>query len=305
MKHIRQYEIVLEIARRGSISKAAEALGISQPTLSKLLQKTEEQLGLELFDRQSLPLKLTDFGRRYAAAGQRILDEDHLLKKELEQIKNAENLPLRVGISPSRAPYLLPELLREYRALEPNGRIVIRERNTAQLNDELLRGELDLIISLLGDNTRGFGCRPLFAESTVLALPRAMEHMDPLEILKTQPLISIGSVLRMWRSLHVILEAVGGGQPDIECQSIESALALVNGGFGAMIAPSYVADYGTLRRENILCKELPEEYRRRFKGELERQVCVFYRSDAFLTPAEKHFIQACESLSGKTPEIPH
>ena len=72
MKHIRQYEIVLEIARRGSISKAAEALGISQPTLSKLLQKTEEQLGLELFDRQSLPLKLTDFGRRYAAAGQRI-----------------------------------------------------------------------------------------------------------------------------------------------------------------------------------------------------------------------------------------
>ncbi len=299
MKHLRQYEIVIEIARRGSVSRAADALGISQPTLSKLLQKTEEQLGIELFDRQSLPMKLTDFGQRYVAAGQRILDEDRRLKKELEQIKNSENLPLRVGISPSRAPYLLPTLLREYRKLEPKGRLVIKEGNTAQLNAELQRGELDLIISLLGDNTRSFEYKSLFFENTIMAVPRSMEHMEALDILRTQPVISIGSGLRMWRSLIVILEAVGGKTPDIECQSIEAALALVDGGLGAMLIPSYIAEYGAARRTNVAFKELPEEYRQRFKGELERQVCVFYRSDAFLTLAEQRFIQACEMLFHK------
>lgn len=296
MKHLRQYEIVIEIARWGSISKAAEVLGISQPTLSKLLQKTEEQLGVALFDRRVLPLKLTDFGQRYAAAGQRILDENHQLKRELEQFKNEASRPLKVGISPSRAPYLLPELIQEYRKLEPDGRIVIREGTTDQLNAELQRGELDIIISLLGDDTRGFGSKPLFSETTILAVPPAMKGMDALEVLKTQPIISIGSGLRMWRSLNVILEAVGGKAPTIESQSIESALALVDRGLGAMLVPSYISAAGTDRWKNVVFKDLPPEYHRRFSGELERLVCVFYRNNSPLTAGEKKFIQACEVL---------
>ena len=73
MRKLRQFEFVMEIARCGSVSKAARYLNLSQPTLSKYIANLEEEIGLELFDRTTIPLKLTEAGRRYLAAGDRIL----------------------------------------------------------------------------------------------------------------------------------------------------------------------------------------------------------------------------------------
>ena len=87
MKNIRQFEIILEITRQGSISGAAETLGVSQPTLSKLVHKLEEELGLELFDRRCIPLKLTAAGECCIDAATQIMDVHHRLDKQLERIR--------------------------------------------------------------------------------------------------------------------------------------------------------------------------------------------------------------------------
>lgn len=291
---LRQFEFVMEIAKWKSISKAADSLHLAQPTLSKYLQKLESELGVELFDRTTIPIKLTRAGEKYVLAGQKVIDAEHQFQKELDELKNDKTGIVKVGISPSRAPYLLPIIIREYKRTVPDGKIIIKERNTAQLNAELQRGDLDLIISLRSDGTRGFAQEYLFSESTLLAVPEEMASLDAVKILREQPMISIGSGLRLWRVLNFILDDVGGNAPQIECQSIESALSLVKKGFGAMIVPSYIVKYGAEEQhKGVVFKKLPEVCYRHLSAELEREVCLFYRKEQFLTGVERTFIDAC------------
>ena len=296
MKSLRQFEIVIEIARQGSISKAAETLGISQSTLSKLLQKLENELQVVLFDRSVLPLKLTPAGKLYSEAGQSILNIQRQLNKDLDRIKDHSANHICIGISPSRAPYIMPDILLRYRERHPDGSVHITEGNTAQLNTALLRGEADIIISLLNDSTKAFRCVPLLKETTLLAVPEKMAVLSADEILHTQPFISIGSGLRMWESTKLIMESINRPLPEIECTSIESALSLVRKGFGAMFAPSYLAA-GCRGRGDVRFIPLPEEYYRKFPNELERSVCLFYKSDAFLSKTEESFISVCREYA--------
>ena len=299
MKNIRQFEIVTEIYRQGSISRAAESLGIAQPTLSKLLHRLEEELNTELFDRTVNPIRLTTAGKSYVDAAQKILDIEHQLEKRLDKLNNNASNDIRIGISPSRAPYIMPNLLSDYRKQCPDGKVTVRELNTVQLNAALQRGDLDIMISLLNDSTRSFRCVPLFEETTLLAVPFSMQHLSAEEILRTQPFISIGSGLKMWKSLKIIMDSLNRPAPEIECTSIESALALVKNGFGAMLVPSYLADHNDTHTDKVKFLFLPEQYYRDFANELERKVCLFYRNDAFLSDAEEKFIAVCKNTAGK------
>ena len=302
MNSLRQYEIVIEIARQGSISKAAGILHVSQPTLSKQLQKLEDKLQTELFDRSCLPLKLTHAGRSYVEAGQKILNVQHQLEKRIDRLKDNSANDIRIGISPSRAPYILPELISVYKEHFNEGKITVTENNTAQLNSALIRGDLDIIISLLNDSTKSFHCVPLFTETTLLAVPRSMWHLSAEEILCTQPFISIGNGLKMWKTLRVIMESIDRPEPDIECTSIESALSLAKSGFGAMIVPSYLANNSN-PFEGLKFIRLPEKLYSDFANELERKVCLFYRADEFLSEAEENFITACKIVAQQTEPV--
>lgn len=293
MRNLRQFEVIAEIARQGSISKAAEALRVSQPTISKFLLNVEAELGLELFDRTVIPIRLTPAGTRYLSAANKILDVHRQMEKELDDIRNSRDRVLKIGLSPSRAPYILPDLLAEYRAVHPEGKVVIRERSMRQLNDELHRGDLDLILSLLTDETRSFQHEALSVETVLIAIPNTMADMDPLHILRTQNIITIGSGLRLWKLTGKILEFVGGGEAAVECQSIESALALVKKGLGAMLVPSYIAEAPSTAA-SLAFLPLPDSCQSRFAGELKREFCVFYRSNSFLSEAERCFIDVCK-----------
>jgi len=296
MKTLRQFEVVAEIARQQSVSKAAEVLSISQPTVSRFLHNLEMDLGLELFDRTVMPLRLTLAGERYLQAANKILDANRQLEKELRDIRNTNNV-LRIGISPSRAPYIMPAILAEYRAQFPDTRIIVQERTVRQLNEGLLRGEFDLIINLLTDETRSFAYETLFTEGVLLVAPYGMAELSAEEILKNQQMITIGKGQKMWEVTEKVLTFFGGQEPMIECQSIEAALALVRRGMGAMLVPSYIAESGRGEDGVIVYKKLPPKCVKQFESDLHREVCVFYRDPAFLTQAERGFIAASRKIN--------
>lgn len=297
MKTLRQYEVVLEIARWGSVSKAAEALNVAQPTISKLLQKLESELGVELFDRTSVPISPTEAGARYIEAGRKILDADHQFEKELVEIKSNRDRKVTIGISPSRARYMLPGLITGFAKRSPETKIVIRERTTDQLNAELARGDLDLIINLSGENTGLFTKVRLFQENTLLAVPSEYYSLSPEEIIKTRPMIAISSWQLMGKAVHAIMDDIGGKTPAVECQTFESALALTQQGLGATLVPSYMAGFEKASETaNVRFLRLPEKIRKKYAALLEREVCLFYRKDQFLTSSEKEFIDVCRNI---------
>lgn len=296
MRNIRQYEIAVEIYRQGSISKAAKTMHISQPTISKLLHKLEDDLQVELFDRTCMPIKLTNAGKYFIETAQQIVDLNRQIDKQIGEIKNTANF-VCIGMSPSRASFSLASFVKAYKTRFPEGKILIKEGSTVQLNEMLLRGEADLILSLSNDSTKAFTSIPLFEEKGLLAVPEKMNGMTADEILHTQPFITLSSGMRMWEIIAAIMSRLNRPMPEIECQSVESALSLVEAGLGAMIVPSYVV--GRYREENrkVHFLKLPEHYYKNFPNELNRKVCLFYRPDQYLSLPARNFILACQDLS--------
>jgi len=292
MSYLKKYEYVISIAHNGGISQAAEELCIAQPTLSKYIKKLEEELGLELFDRSTIPIKVTPAGEQYIEAGRRMLDLDRQLQKQLQEIKSNKNSIIHVGISPSRSPYLMPAVIEAYKRKNSSGRVVIEEKTTGELIKLLAQGKLDLIISLLDEDTESFEKIDLFEEDILLAVAKNSKYCleSALDVLCSSPLINVGKGLVMWRTMQELTEELGIKTPEIECQSIESAFALVKRGLGAMLVPSYIERFGTEEQNrNVSFFSLTDETLKR-SAVYKRKVCLFYRKEQFLTQAEKEFI---------------
>ena len=295
MSQFKKFEYVIAISEAGGISQAAEKLDISQPTLSKYVKKLEGELGIELFDRSALPIKLTEAGRCYVEAGKKLIDVERQLDKQLEEIKLGKSSTVRVGISPSRSPYIMPSIIEAYKGINQNGKVIIEERTTAELSERLFRGELDLIISLLDETTADFEGEEIFTESILLAAPKKLcsEEISSLELMLSLPIISVGKGQSMRQTLCEISEEIGAPAPEIECQSIESGLALVKRGLGVMLAPSYIEAFGT-KEQNKDVVFLPVI--RKNANETERKVYIFYRKEQFLTKAERDFISSAKRV---------
>lgn len=140
----RELSYVLAIAKYQNITKAAEALYLTQPTLSKFLKALEQELGQPLFRRLGHKYLPTYAGQRYMIRARQILE----LKKELDQemgdiIKNNEGL-LKVGFPTMRGTYMLPITLPLFHERYPHVQIDVLEASSEQLVQKILDGEVDL-----------------------------------------------------------------------------------------------------------------------------------------------------------------
>lgn len=295
MSYLKKYEYIIAVSDCGGITQAAEKLNISQPTFSKYLKKIEHELGAQLFDRSTLPIKLTKAGECYVRAGRQFLDLDRQLTKQIDEIKTNINSVIKIGISPSRSPYMLPDIISLYKKKNPYGKVIIEERTTSELNKRLSIGELDLVISILDNEAESFERIELFNESIMLAIPRnqCLENLSAKEILMSSTVISVGKGQAMWQILNEIIDNMGICQPEIECQSIESALALVKKGIGVMIVPSYIAR-GSKNQNSSEISFLPLL---NVSRDYNRKICLFYRKEQFLTQSEKSFIECVKEIN--------
>lgn len=297
---MKQYEYAVTIAECGSISQAAEALSVAQPTLSRYLKKLEADLGVELFDRSTIPLSMTKAGQKYVETGRRILALEYDLKKYIDEYNKRPAL-IRVGISTSRSPYLMPVIISAYREKYPNHRIVISEGKTDELQKMLIHGDVDLMISLLDKESAAFEHIPLFDEEILLAAPKNVlcRFSSAMDMLKNSLLITVGRGQVLWQTMCSIADYVGAESPLIECQSVEAALAMVRCGLGITVIPSYISEFGAdSQNQGVEFVKLPAELSEQILSESRRTVCVFYRREQFLSAAEKVFIECARQARG-------
>lgn len=295
----KQFEYVNAVVNCGSISKAAENLNIAQSTLSKYLKKTENNIGMEIFDRSTIPIRLTKAGECYLKFGIQILDLQHQMEKQLQEIQNNQNTVIRIGISPSRSQYIMPKIIENYRKGKNLGQIIIEERKTSELTKGLENGELDLIISILDEDTKNFEQICLFEEEILLAVSNEIcNDTDSLiDILSSVPLISVGKGQTMWQTMNRLVDVFKVNQPLIECQSIESAFSLVKRRLGATLVPSYIVEYETEEQQTcLLYKKIPDNCIIDGSLDNKRTVCLFYRKQQFLTQTEKTFISCVKEV---------
>lgn len=140
----RELNYVLAIAEHQNITKAAEALYVSQPTLSKFLIALENDLGLKLFRRLGNKYVLTYAGERYVDYAARIRRQKADLDVELADILKNDVGVLNLAFARMRCTYMLPGTLPEFRRLYPNVKVNLYEGNSDENDRRLLDGQVDV-----------------------------------------------------------------------------------------------------------------------------------------------------------------
>ncbi|MDU1892557.1 MAG: LysR substrate-binding domain-containing protein [Dysgonomonas sp.] len=141
--NIQQLEYIIAVDNHRHFAKAAEASFVTQPTLSMMIQKLEDELGIKIFDRSQLPVQPTVIGTQIINQARVIVSQVKQIKEIIQEEKGIVQGVFKLGIIPTIAPYLLPKLMQIHNQNGYDIVLVIEETTTGQIIDKLLNGSLD------------------------------------------------------------------------------------------------------------------------------------------------------------------
>ena len=145
----RQMEYLLAIARTGNITKAAQLLHISQPSLSNQIISLEKQLGIPLLERRRKRVYLTDAGQYFATHSQKILTQSQNLEHAMNEFSQIKRGSLRLGLLPILCSLHLPEAIASFQKEYPRILLNLTVDGSRHLMEKLLDDSLDAIIAIL------------------------------------------------------------------------------------------------------------------------------------------------------------
>ncbi|MBP1670764.1 MAG: transcriptional regulator, LysR family [Bacteroidetes bacterium] len=144
--NIQQLEYIVAVDRYRHFAKAAKSCGVSQPTLSMMIQKLEDELGLEIFDRSKSPVSTNQSGEMIVNQARVVLYNIRQLREMADSTKESILGDLEMSIIPTVAPYLLPKLFGEFKRNLPSLRCRVSEMKTSTVIEKLKSAEIDLAI---------------------------------------------------------------------------------------------------------------------------------------------------------------
>ena len=245
----RQLHYAILLSQIRNFSQVAEKLDITQPALSKQILNLENELGVKLFDRNTIPLTLTPAGEHFVQEAQDLLYREDQLLRSMDKFKSGEEGRLTIGISPFRSLYLIPPVVKKIKEKFPGIQIFLHETNSDTLRKEAAEGRYDFAIINLPVDESVLDVTLIEPDTLVLAVPNTM--LDGLEYAKTAtlpqidlksckdlPFIVVGQSQEM-RQLFDKLCTAADFHPHIamEVVGVTTAWAMSHAGIGATLLP--------------------------------------------------------------------
>jgi LysR family hydrogen peroxide-inducible transcriptional activator len=226
---------------------AADQCAVTQPALSMQIKELERELGIELVERRGNSVVLTQAGQEIAERADAILRQVRELSELARQHHGVLSGPLRLGIIPSVAPYLLPAILTETERRYPELDLQIRETQTDMLVDELLRGDLDAVLVALPVESAQLEAMPLFDDRFLVAVQAQAAGQwaskDLLEWIGQERLLLLeeGHCLRD-QALHYCQIANMQARKALGAASLTTIMQMVAAGHGITLLPELCAE---------------------------------------------------------------
>lgn len=277
--NLRDLEYLVAVDELRHFHRAAKRCFVSQPTLSGQLKKLEQELGLQLVERSSRQVVMTDAGSRLADQARRVLLEAREIKHLAQTFQDLTKGELQVGLIPTVAPYLLPRVMPLMKQYYPGLKLWLHEYRTAVLLEKLHRGDLDLLILALPVDTDEFAELLVFNEPFWLAMPRAqaLAARDVLNTasLRNQELLLLeeGHCLR-GQALDVCYRTGAHEHGGFHATSLETLRHMVGEGMGMTLMPTLAVP--ARRKKTDLVQYRP--FRRPMPS---RQIGVLYRKNHY------------------------
>ena len=179
---ITQLQYVLAVAEHKNFTLAAEKCFVTQPTLSMQIQKVEEELNIQIFDRTKKPIQLTEIGQKIVNQAKNIVNEADRMKDIVEQQKGFIGGEFKLGIIPTVMPTLLPMFLNTFVKKYPKVKLIIEELNTDDIILRLKNGNLDAAIAATPLNEEKLKEIVIYYEPFVAYIPEKHRIADKKEI---------------------------------------------------------------------------------------------------------------------------
>jgi DNA-binding transcriptional LysR family regulator len=278
------------IAAHGHLTRAARALGVTQPALSSMLKKLEAETGAALVHRSGRGVDLTEAGRVFLARADDALRAADDALSSVRQLMGLESGTIRVGGGATATTYLLPPVISRLRHAHPGLRYYVREGGSRATAAAVLAGELDLgIVTLpvLLPGSDDLACVPLVEDELLLITPpdaaptpRAKRPAGfRWEHLKGRGLVAFEAGSAVRDMIDRAAAAAGVRlDPVMELRSIESITQMVRAGIGV----GFVSRFALPPGEGLPCLD----------RRLTRSLAIVKRRDRALSPASAEFERA-------------
>lgn len=178
-----QLKYFLTVARCEHVTEAAGKLHVTQSSLSKTIQRLEDDLGVPLFDRIGRKLRLNDFGRTFLQRTEKALFELEQGKREIADLSNPDQGTLQLAVTTAST---LPGILREFRKNKPDIQFHVQMVSLENMSRLLHQGEVDFCLSsppIQGDDIE---CQLLYEDPIVVAVPMGHRYADRTSIQLTE-----------------------------------------------------------------------------------------------------------------------
>lgn len=220
------------VAEAGSITDAAEQLGVTQSALSRRIQQYEEQLGARLLSRSRKGIELTDIGQLTFTEGQRLLTAFAKLKEEIALYQGLEGGTVRIGGGATAVSFVLPPAIAAFQQAHPKILFQLKEAGSSEIADDVVNGRLELGIVTLPLQSRELEVQHLTNDDIVLVArhdhPLAQRKRIVPEQLADQGFVSFEADTALRKLIDNAVRAIGV-EIDVvmELRSIPSILRMV------------------------------------------------------------------------------
>lgn len=238
--NIQQLRYIVAIDRFRNFARAADACNISQPTLSAMLVKLEDELDVRIFDRTNKVVKPTTVGERIIRQAQKALMETNRINELITESKGSVGGQLTLSIGPTIAPYLLPKFIKHYRQSYPSVELTVKEMKADHMLEAILNGEIDAGIAISGNARQGVLEMPLYTERFYVYLAESCWRKLPVfkpENLEHENMWIMKEAQCLRDSAFSFCKARGKGHHIYEAGSIETLIRIVDETGGYTIIP--------------------------------------------------------------------
>ncbi len=291
--NINQIKQVLTIAEEKNFTNAAKKLFISQPSLSKSIKLLEEELGVELFERN--PIKLTHAGESFVSKAKRIMADIGELEIEMSDISSRSKTYIVIGIPSHRCYCFMPKILKELHEEFPNCYIKIEEYPTFILKKMLAEDKIDFYLGTENPDSLIYKAEHICDETVFAAYPKSwnIECIDDeidIRKFKESNFIIFPEQLALSQYLKALCEE-NGFEPKavIECHNAETIYSMIDEGLGVSFLPELFIKYFP-QKENVCLKKI--------KGyNYKREFAIFYKKDKYLVKPAIKFLELFKKIT--------
>lgn len=274
------------IASAGHMTRAAERLGVSQPALSSMLRKLEEEVGAELFDRTGRGVQLTDAGRVFLRHAEESLRQASEARAAVRELIGLERGSIRLGGGATAITYFIPRTVSRFRRAHPGVRFYVREAGSGAVAQSVLAGELDLGIVTLPLKAPGSAdllvipwiedeLRLICPPRSKLGKRRSFRWSD----LEGESMVGFEAGSAVREVIDRAAAAAGVGLNVVmELRSIECIKQMVSAGIGI----GFVSRFGLKTGQGLTCRD----------GRLVRQLALVRRRDRVPSATIREFERA-------------